>query len=148
MKIELTREESQHLIELGVPKEKAGKKNRHFAFGTTALTPNYQGFGAETVTSEIEEYIFKLEDFLNGEILPKELYSETYLDYIGNKTVPDSYGNYELVMRRWYKQWAVCYENEQDWWLCSKIFESEELIDALYKFACWYYGEFLNKTNT
>lgn len=118
MKTELTFEQNRHLINLGVPKEKASIWNKDIV-------------------------IFKLEDFLNGEILPKELYSETYLDDLGNQTVPDSYGNYELVMRRWYKKWAVWYENKEDWQLCSKCFESDELIDALYQYTCWYYGEFL-----
>lgn len=111
MKTRLTREESQHLIDLGVPKEKA---------------------------SDIEEYndpisqwthrgapIFKLEDFLNGEILPKNLNPDKLIDFSFSWN-----SNKEL--------WLACYL-----FVHHSIKHAEELIDALYQLACWYYGEYL-----
>lgn len=104
MKTKLTEKESQHLINLGVPKEKAG------------ISEDMYG-----------PVLFKLEDFLNEEILPKEIeidgeIAELSMDW-----------NYKP------KRWCAAYS----WY--SDEFETweEELIDALYKLAIWYYGEYL-----
>ena len=35
--------------------------------------------------------------------------------------------------------WSVTYDDFES----LNYFESEELIDALYELACWYYGKFL-----
>lgn len=109
MKTELTKEQSQHLIDLGVPKEKA---------------------------SDIEEYsdpvsqwthrgapIFKLEDFLNGEILPKEIDDRNRIIESG----PRGHFAYYIGIYG-----AIGWKPAE-----------EELIDALYELACWYYGEYL-----
>lgn len=53
MKTRLTEEESQHLIYLGVPKEKASE---NISYGFAGSYP-----------------IFQLDDFLNGKILPERL---------------------------------------------------------------------------
>ena len=113
MKTRLTTEQSQHLINLGVPKEKA---------------------------SDIEEYsdpvsqwihrgapIFTLEDFLNGKILP------WWIEF-GN----DKYG---LSIK--YNPFGSKHEAYYDSLFYSFDFCKEELIDALYELACWYYGEYL-----
>lgn len=140
MKTELTHEESQHLIELGVPKEKAGWKFIHTVFGTTAMTPDYAGFGAENISSDIEEYKFKLEDFLNGEILPKKIPKK------GSKK-----RSYKLNIRFTDNLWStVCYmdiSDNMDYYLTGTLKMEKELIDALYQLACWYYGEFLKNKN-
>lgn len=112
MKTKLTHEESQHLIDLGVPKAKA---------------------------SDIEEYndpisqwthrgapIFKLEDFLNGEILP--LWIEFGNDKYGLSIKCNIVGGYD-----------VCYDEL----FYSFNFCKKELIDSLFELACWYYGEYL-----
>lgn len=129
MKIILTIEETQRLIELGVPKEKATIKYLNTVLGTNTLSSCFPGLGAETVATDIMEYIFILQDFLNGEILPKEIeingeIAELCFDW-----------NSQI------KQWCAAYA-----WL-SEEYESheEELIDALYNLACWYYGEFLKQ---
>lgn len=54
MKTRLTREESQHLFDLGVPKEKASE---------VIFNPNNRDY----------DFVFSLTDLLNGEILPKEI---------------------------------------------------------------------------
>lgn len=103
MKTELTTEESQHLIDLGVPKELASISED--MYGPT---------------------LFALEDFLNGEILPKEI-------------VDDTWGFISELGMRWYREvdsWLVGYNG-------NAHFVSGELIDALYQLACWYYGEYL-----
>lgn len=106
MKTRLTREESQHLIDLGVPKEKA----------------------SDIECDQWEECcipIFELEDFLNGEILPKEVEDKTW-GFI-----------YRL---------GIKWSNEVDWLVRYNgaiYFRSVELIDSLYQLACWYYGEYL-----
>lgn len=101
MKIELTREESQHLLDLGVPKEKASIWNK-------------------------DKIIFKLDDFLNGEILPKEITHDGYI--------------YKLTMTCG-NRCEVRYETEHIYHLGTYI--KEELIDSLYELTCWYYGEYL-----
>lgn len=111
MKTTLTKEQSQHLIDLGIPKAKA---------------------------SDIEEYsdpisqwthrgapIFKLEDFLNGEILPKEIMldKEHGLDFGW-----DFYAN----------KWVAQYCDEDYLCLYEKAqYYAEELIDALYELTVW-----------
>lgn len=114
MKTELTPEQSQHLINLGVPKEKASINKLYYSNKNHCIE---------------RRIIFKLEDFLNGEILPKEIKND---------------GEIADLCFDWNsetKQWCAAYS-----WL-SEEYESheEELIDALYELACWYYGEFLKK---
>lgn len=129
MKTRLTREESQHLIDLGVPKEKASGK-----YIVPRGKPIVTSVGVLNETDEIYP-IFKLEDFLNGDILPKE---------IKPKNSWQSADYYELVL---------IYTKEDEWdanyysWNCgeflSNIPENPELVNSLYRLACWYYGEYL-----
>lgn len=107
MKTELTTEQSQHLLDLGVPKEKASIWNK-------------------------DKTIFKLQDFLNGEILPKEIddeETEWWMELSIKYSAPQ-------------QKWFVAYHalNEDG---VSFARHSEELIDALYQMTCWYYGEHL-----
>lgn len=105
MKTTLTTEQSQHLIDLGVPKEKAG------------ISEDMYG-----------PALFKLENFLNGEILPQ------WIEFANDK-----YGlsiKYNPIGRFKYE---VCYDDL----FYSFIFCYDELIDSLYELACWYYSEFL-----
>ena len=115
MKTELTREQSQHLIDLGVPKEKASEYESEGS-GFWATTNYYP--------------IFKLEDFLNGEILPKE--------------IPSGY-IYKLTITCDDNKYKVGYKSETTRHLGISINEvwAEELIDALYRLTCWYYEDFL-----
>lgn len=99
MKTQLTKEESQLLFALGVPKEKA---------------------------TECE-----LEDFLNGEILPKEIVY--YEDYDSEFTMQWNCST---------QKWDVGYTYNMGFWKETR-YSSEELIDSLYQLACWYYGEYL-----
>lgn len=127
MKILLTQEESQHLIDLGVPKENAAIKSLNTVFGTNTLSSEYPGFGAETISTDIVEYRFTLDDFLKGEILPKEI--------IVKGEIAELCFDWNSQIKRWCAAYS---------WL-SEEYESheEELIDALYNLTCWYYGEFL-----
>ena len=113
MKTRLTTVESQHLIDLGVPKEKAS--------GEIIESIHQQEY------NEPRPKIFKLEDFLNGEILPIEI--ETY------KICPFS-------MESWFVEgtslWDVQYVGMQE-----SFIQDKELINALYQLTCWYYGEYL-----
>lgn len=100
MKTELTFIQSQHLLDLGIPKEKASIHTKDII-------------------------IFKLEDFLNGEILPKEIEKGGYVLTMYGNVVGYAFGvEYEGLI------WNV-------------YFKSKELIDALYQLTCWYYGEYL-----
>ena len=135
MKTALTRKESAHLISLGVPKEKASGK-----YIVPQGKPIVSSVGVLNETAEIYP-IFKLEDFLNGEMLPHEIYSEEFKNHQGNEILPESYGNYELVFRREFGKWKASYINDEDWEL--KFFFADELIASLYRLACWYYGEYL-----
>lgn len=104
MKTVLTHEESQYLFDLGVPKEKA------------SISEDMYG-----------PALFKLEDFLNGEILPKEIETKN--------------GNACLDIQMMNEVCCVSYEYSGHGG-CKGYGEGEELIDALYQLACWYYKEF------
>lgn len=106
MKTSLTNEESQHLIDLGVPKEKASIWTK-------------------------DRVIFKLEDFLNGKILPKEIVY--YEDYDSEFTIQWNCST---------QKWDVGYSYNMGFWKETR-YSSDELIDVLYWLACWYYGEYL-----
>lgn len=102
MKTQLTKEESQRLLTLGIPKEKASIWNK-------------------------DKTIFKLNDFLNGEILP--LFIEFPNDKYVLSMTGTPVGKYEVY-------YSGLYYSE---------FCEEELIDALYQLTCWYYGEYLKQ---
>ena len=126
MKTELTVEQSQLLIELGVPKEKAS------AF-------DYMDSGKSVGGVEmppIRVPVFNLEDFLNGEILPKIIVTEK-----GNCSLRIKYVHLNDKI-----QAEVCYPAIWDFPTYlnhSPTYFKEELIDALYELACWYYGKYL-----
>ena len=65
MKTQLTKEQSQHLIDLGVPKEKTSQED------WTSYSPIGVGFRYP---------IFTLTDLL--EVLPKEIEGEEYVEYL------------------------------------------------------------------
>ena len=112
MKTALTPKESKHLISLGVPKEKA----------------------SEIECDQWEECtpIFSLEDFLNGEILPKETEGK-----YGTSVLVMTFGGSDLISN--IQEWFAYYDGIIE----SYRYHAEELIDALYQLACWYYGEYL-----
>lgn len=115
MKTELNKEQSQHLIDLGVPITKA-----------TALGPLYKREDGLWDNRRL----FSITDFLNGGILPKEIVY--YEDY-----------NSEFTLQ-WncsIQKWDVGYMYNTGFWKKTR-YSFEELIDALYELACWYYGEF------
>lgn len=132
MKTKLTREQSRHLIELGVPKEKAsGIDTDSFeSMFLLAIEAKANGNGGKPIRN-LSSPIFKIEDFLNGEILPKEIMldKEHGLDFGW-----DFYEN----------KWVARYSDEDLDCVFEKALYSEtELIDAFYQLTCWYYGEHL-----
>lgn len=98
MKTELTKEQSQHLIDLGIPKEKASGK---ISYGFAGSYP-----------------IFELDDFLNGEILPKKI-EINEIDW-------GLFFAWDYTR----KVYLVGYNNRNS-------FYSKELIDALYELTIW-----------
>lgn len=114
MKTTLTTEQSRHLIGLGAPKEKASGGE---------LYSDPSSWIKRTIPT------FRLEDFLNGEILPKDLDEDDI--------------KYHLRMEDYYGDWIVGHYNLGIPYYVDKVFTAEELIDALYQLACWYYGEYL-----
>lgn len=114
MKTRLTIEQSQHLIDLGVPQEKANN-----------FRMEYDGMTSPDLDSTRVKIfpIFELEDFLNGEILPKETVHRSCISVKWNFLT---------------EKWDVDYDCTQGSWCCAK-----ELINALYELTCWYYGEYL-----
>lgn len=140
MKTELTKEQSQHLIDLGVPKEKASG----FEYiGELKYDPCDNYF--DTPLNE-KAPIFRLEDFLNGEILPLEIYSDVYKEGECNEVLPESYGDYDLVFRREFGKWKATYINSEDWEI-DNFYGEDELIDAFYKLACSIYYRKILKEN-
>lgn len=117
MKTQLIREESQHLIDLGVPKEKASSD--------------------KISTIEMTAYpIFELDDFLNGEILPKDL--------LFDNSDEDSFMEFGMIYDPILEEWHVYYACLHDKYRGVNIVKRDkELLDTLYELACWYYGEFL-----
>lgn len=116
MKTRLTIEESRHLFELGVPKEKA------------SLKFPIESFFTRIVYGDINKIpIFSIQDFLNGEILPREIFDEA---------------NYPFRMESWFVEgtpvWDVQYVGIKE-----SFIQGEELIDALYQLTCWYYSKYL-----
>ena len=142
MKTELTKEESQHLIDLGVPKEKA----------SGIITENdafiYSIDGGYVTEGGVDYPIFKLEDLLNGKAIPKEIEIPVFYDGLEE---PEYYTKYRIAFEwdsnnfqetepqynAFYKEIAFV----PGGYLAK--FSSEELIDALYELTCWYYGEYL-----
>lgn len=108
MKTKLTKEESAHLINLGVPKEKASDKEAII---------DRKGDGFPTITGYAS--IFRLTDLL--EILPKEIELERK---------PKHFAQLSILYRL--ERWWVEY---QDITLSVRI--KEELIDALYELTIW-----------
>ena len=139
MKTILTTEQSRHLIDLRVSKEKASKvawaQIRKFSGNEIPENEQRKGvsdkpFSAWHVGFESfsTDDIFALDDFLNGEILPKEIEYDGY--------------TYKLTMTCGNKC-EVGYVTEKIYNLGTYI--NKELIDALYELTCWYYGEFMPK---
>lgn len=121
MKTELTTEQSQHLIKLGVPFNKAS-----ICYSTASI-----GNGVKGITKTEQKYIFRLTDLLK--ILPKYLnYEFEGVNYAANFTF------------RWNNRF-LHYEagyDLYDMWDKSH-YCADELIDALYELACWYYDKYL-----
>ncbi|MCH5167569.1 MAG: hypothetical protein J1F35_06700 [Erysipelotrichales bacterium] len=132
MKTRLTTEQSQHLIGLGVPKEKASGINIDNFDSMILLAAEAigNGNGDKTIRS-LSSPIFQLDDFLNGEILPKEI----------------SYDNklYELHIDWMNSAWWTSYQWDGIKGSSTLECKSEELIDALYKLTCGYYDKFKQK---
>lgn len=109
MKNQLTKQQSQHLLELGVPREKMTQLVEH-----KGLIP-------------IVERTFRLTDLL--EILPKEIKPNKgwqKADY------------YELVITHTKEdEWDVNYYSWNCEEFLSNIPETHELIDALYELTVW-----------
>ena len=110
MKTKLVTKQSQHLIDLGVPKEKATE---------VMFNPNNDDY----------DFVFSLEDFLNGEILPKEIETEN--------------GKFYLDIQMTNEICSVSYKHidHHGGWIAYYV--AKELINALYLLTYWYYGEFL-----
>lgn len=116
MKEQLTKEQSQHLIELGVPKDKA---SRCISEGGNSDVFRVDG-GYITKRGTVYS-IFTLIDLL--EILPKEI------------------KNRNDINMEWHSL-MECYVVGYGSIETSRRF-AKELIDALYELACWYYGVYL-----
>lgn len=119
MKTQLTNEQSQHLIDLGVPKEKASAV--HITKYGEAITDKV----GNVLSTNNEQYpIFTLTDLL--EILPKEIEGR----YINHSLCM----NYGCDMpESEHNLWFVYYDDLND--LEPKY--AEELIDSLYKLCVW-----------
>lgn len=116
MKTELTTEQSQHLIDLGVPKNKATE---------VIFNPNNNDY----------DFVFSLTDFLNGEIIPKFINdNDGYGDMELVMTYSGSY-DWDKNKKAWWTYYDGCTPTE--------LYYDDELIDSLYKLICWYYGEYL-----
>lgn len=107
MNTSLTKEQSQHLIDLGVPKEKASEK-------VHVKIENSEGYNWFP--------IFNLIDLLN--ILPKTLEED-----------PEIYFHLRMTSR--IDEWVVGYYNFGVPYFYDKVFHREELIDALYDLAVY-----------
>lgn len=125
MKTELTSEQTDHLISLGVPKKLAGKWPV-IDVDEDVYDPMYPEM--------LSRPIFILDDFLNGEILPRLLPK-------GNNK------HYKLTIHPTENlKWSVSYldmDDYVDFYHMNTLKVEVELIDALYQLTCWYYEEHL-----
>lgn len=113
MKTELTAEQSQHLIDLGVPEEMASFCEQMFDDGYRKNPI----FNLTDLLEMLPNYIYKHDGFRNRQYL-------RYIRWCGG----------------WHEAYYYCSEVP---FTLNPIIHSEELIDALYELVCWYYGEFL-----
>lgn len=121
MLTQLNKDQSRHLLELGVPKEKASlvavKKIRDWQqkprVNPREYIVNSPHIPVVIGFEEFEEHpIFALTDLID--ILPKEIVHGCFLQMMVYK-----------------EKWVVSYNTN------IKIFEHEELIIALYDLTCW-----------
>lgn len=128
MKTELTKEQSQHLIDLGVPKEKASGK-----YFVPQGKPIVSSVG---VLNEIAKSypIFKLGDFLNGEILPTEIV-DTDMDWWMELII-----QYSAPQQKWFVGYFAIGDKDRG---VQFVRHSKELINAFYEITCWYYNDYL-----
>lgn len=110
MKRRLSKEQTQHLIDLGIAKEKATGR-------VEVQNGNISDF----------EYRFTTDDLL--ELLPESIQSEDFEDKQYHPRI-------EIIP----KGWSVCYADTEgipellDW---NSYHQREDLVDALYELLCW-----------
>lgn len=110
MKTQLTKEQSQHLIDLGVPKEKASI----FRISCDVRVTGYR-----------DEYLFTLQNLL--EILPK------YLEYKVDETIGAA--NFVTQWNNRFLHYEAGYDLYDMW--NKSHYCAIELIDSLYELLCW-----------
>lgn len=115
MKTQLTKEQSQHLIELGVPFNKAS-----VSYSTASI-----GSGIRGIIKSEQYYIFTLTDIL--EILPK------YLDCKFDGVVYAA--DFTFRWNNRFLHYEAGYDLYDMW--DKSHYCAEELIDALYELLCW-----------
>ena len=104
MKLELTKEQSARLIELGVDASKANG---------VIYTDPYD------LDDAVEQKVFTLIDLIG--LLPKWIKYRHYLLYL------------EMGVDKWEEHWYACYKSEQDCDEADTFQSAEELIDSLYE---------------
>lgn len=115
MKTELTFEQNRHLLDLGISKEKASIWNKNIV-------------------------VFKLEDFLNGKILPKQI--DLY-DVYELRKFEYPIASLNIMMYKDVNTTVGYVYTDYDLDLCYlKSFDCNELIDSFYKLTCWYYEKY------
>lgn len=128
MKTQLTKEQSQHLIDLGVPREKAsGIDIDNFDNMVLLAAEAMANSNRDKTIRSLSSPIFKLDDLL--EILPKEIKGEE---------VNNEYKEALLSIDYMDKGWNCAYNG-----LVYKggISYNKELIDALYELTVWCLGK-------
>lgn len=118
MKTQLTKEQSQHLIDLGVPKEKASE------FGIDDYSSSSPINGGLIIYGD-DYPIFTLTDLL--EILPKEIDLK-----FSDERIAHSYFKITVYKNEWIASYEF-YEPVQGAYTVKK----EELIDSLYELCVW-----------
>lgn len=107
MKTKLTTEQSAHLIELGVPREKA------------SLILPIASYEIEDILVTNGKPIFTLTNLL--EILPKDIYTDR---------------DYPFRIESWFVECAVVWDIQYVG-IAESFIQNKELIDALYELVVW-----------
>ena len=118
MKDKLTKEQSAHLIELGVSAEKASAGDFCVAYGN----------GARGIMKTPAAPIFTLVDVL--ELLPKEIAGEKSARCLEIICIKDKDTSVDI----WYPVYA---DKSGSIYVDIPFIQSKELIDALYELLCW-----------
>lgn len=136
MKTELTKEQSQHLIDLGVPEKMASSELVESMEQVYGDKPRIKIF-TQTDLLEMLPKVIRIDAKDEFEYLTKRIGCN------GNRPY------YQTIKYNFYEKWTISYECDNSLNCgCLEYFVAEECIDALYNMAVWCIKNGFIKFNT